>query len=186
MGAPWLSLGQEFRRNGSKHQGIDVFLPRFCFSVDGAGDLGSEAWSGFDPTALKAGTPGSLLLPSPNFLALEVVAGALPRPISERMKREKKESGEGGDPEVEEEEEMAVNGSRRARPCSGGCSSQRGAAGSLGLVGKLRASHGSCCKFGRQHRAPVASAPDTAPEPEPAAPAQPDPERRMVCKSFPS
>lgn len=103
----WGLLGSATGRNSEEMaentRGLMVFFPDSAFPWSrwmGPGALGSEAWSGFDPAALKAGTPGTLLLPNPNFLALEVVAGALPRPISKRMKRKGKKGieGRGGTP----------------------------------------------------------------------------------------
>lgn len=102
----WGHLGSAMGRNSEEMaentRGLMFFSPILLFrgAWMGPGALGSEAWSGFDPAALKEGTPGTLLLPNPNFLALEVVAGALPRPISKRMKRKGKKGieGRGGTP----------------------------------------------------------------------------------------
>lgn len=80
-----------------------MVFPQFC-----AGFFPNfPCWMGRPPLAVKRGPaliprrskgdPGTLLLlPSPNFLALEVVAGALPRPISKRMKRKGEKGLEGG------------------------------------------------------------------------------------------
>lgn len=84
---------------------------------------------------------------------------------------------------MEEEEEMAVNGSRRARPCSGGRGSQRG---SLGVVGSSEPPTDPGGNLGAGAELPVAAAPDTAPDTEPAAPTRPNPELCRVCSSFPS
>lgn len=98
-GAPSLSHGQEFRGNGGKHEGIGVFCPLLLFrgaAGRGRAPLALKRGPALIPRSSKAGTPGDpplLLLPSPNFLALEVVAGALPRPICKRMKRKGEKKG---------------------------------------------------------------------------------------------
>lgn len=73
---------------------------------------------------------------------------------------------------------MAVNGSRRARPCSGGRGSQRG---SLGVVGSSEPPTDPGGNLGAGAELPVVAAPDTAPDTEPAAPTRPNPE---LCRVF--